>query len=147
MTPPKMCELWVTGTAEYYGYYAVDVVAKPAWSETTPLPTISFLNTNPGGWSYYSSTIGGTVNDAGWYGAPTYYLKNCVSVGFQQPCDCLNGGCVPAASYNTPGVFSNLADCEAGCAKNAPCKGECVSAAQLAALNQAISKVRPRLCK
>lgn len=60
--------------------------------------------------------------------------------------DCINGGCVPKTSYNTPGLFASLAACQAGCAKNSTCMGECVSAEELAALQQAASTVRSRLC-
>lgn len=63
-----------------------------------------------------------------------------------QPCDCINGGCVPKTTYNTPGVFPTLAACESGCAKNSNCAGECVSAAEIAALQQATSTLRSKLC-
>jgi hypothetical protein len=61
-------------------------------------------------------------------------------------CDCVNGGCVPATTYNTPGVYASLAACQSGCAQNSPCTGECVDPAEIAALNQAISSLRPRIC-
>jgi hypothetical protein len=64
-----------------------------------------------------------------------------------QKFDCLNGGCIPKSTYNTPGVFANLAACQSGCAKNSNCTGECVSAEELAALQQAASNLRSRLCK
>jgi hypothetical protein len=62
------------------------------------------------------------------------------------PVDCLNGYCVPASTYNTPGVFANLAACQSGCAQNSTCTGECVSAEELAALQQAANNLRARLC-
>jgi hypothetical protein len=61
-------------------------------------------------------------------------------------CDCLNGGCVPSATYNTPGKYANLAACMSGCGKDSPCDGECVSAAELAALQQAANALKSRLC-
>jgi hypothetical protein len=64
-----------------------------------------------------------------------------------QKCDCLNGGCVPALTYNTPGKYANLAACESGCGKDSPCDGECVSAAEIAALQQAANALQSRLCK
>jgi hypothetical protein len=63
------------------------------------------------------------------------------------PCDCVNGGCVPKATYGTPGKYPSLADCEAGCAKDSNCNGECVSTDEIAALQQATSNLRSRLCK
>jgi hypothetical protein len=70
---------------------------------------------------------------------------NCTDLS-NEKCDCLNGGCVPAATYNTPGKYANLAACESGCAKDSTCNGECVSAADLAALQQAAALVQPRIC-
>jgi hypothetical protein len=61
-------------------------------------------------------------------------------------CDCVNGGCVPSTTYNTPGKYANLAACESGCGKDSPCDGECVSTAQIAALQQAAANVQTRLC-
>ena len=63
-----------------------------------------------------------------------------------QPFDCLNGGCVPKTTYNTPGVFLNLAACQAGCATNSTCTGECVSTAELAALQQAANQLQSKFC-
>ena len=60
--------------------------------------------------------------------------------------DCLNGGCIPKTTYNTPGVFASLAACQAGCAKNSPCVGECVSPAQLASLQAAATNLKSRYC-
>lgn len=62
------------------------------------------------------------------------------------PVDCLNGNCVPASTYGTPGAFPNLAACQSGCAKNSNCDGECVSAEEIAALQQAANNLRGRLC-
>jgi hypothetical protein len=70
---------------------------------------------------------------------------NC-GVSNNEPCDCLNGGCITAATYNTPGKYANLAACQSGCAKDSPCAGECVSAADLANLQQAAGLVQTRIC-
>jgi hypothetical protein len=64
-----------------------------------------------------------------------------------QPCDCLNGGCVPKTTYNTPGIYVNLAACQSGCAKNSNCTGECVDPAEIAALKQAVNTLQSKICK
>jgi hypothetical protein len=64
-----------------------------------------------------------------------------------QPCDCINGGCVPQTTYNTPGVFPTLAACQSGCAKNSNCTGECVDPAEIAALKQAVNTLQSKICK
>ena len=61
--------------------------------------------------------------------------------------DCLNGGCITALSYNTPGVFASLAACQSGCAKNSNCTGECVPTADIAALEGAAARLISRYCK
>jgi hypothetical protein len=61
--------------------------------------------------------------------------------------DCLNGGCIPQNMYNTPGVFTSLAACQSGCAKNSNCMGECVDPAEIAALQQAVGNLQSKICK
>jgi hypothetical protein len=65
----------------------------------------------------------------------------------EQPCDCVNGGCVPQMTYGTPGVFPNLAACQSGCAKNSNCTGECIDPAEIAALQQAAATLQAKICK
>jgi hypothetical protein len=76
------------------------------------------------------------------------YSSDCNGgVSPNQKYDCVNGGCVPAATYGTAGSYANLAACQSGCAKNSPCKGECVESAELAALQQAANQLQARNCK
>jgi hypothetical protein len=62
-------------------------------------------------------------------------------------CDCLNGGCVPASTYKTPGKYANFAACQSGCAKDSACTGECIPASEIAALQQAANKAQANCCK
>jgi len=77
---------------------------------------------------------------------------NCTNCGApiplrdDQPYDCLNGECLPSVVYGTPGIFTSRGTCESGCAKNSDCTGECVSAEEIAALQQAANNLRGRLC-
>jgi hypothetical protein len=72
--------------------------------------------------------------------------SDCPPIDPAQPCDCVNGGCVPKTTYNTPGKYPSLAACQSGCAKDSACLGECVSPEQLAALQQAADLVKSKLC-
>jgi hypothetical protein len=73
---------------------------------------------------------------------------NCVDpVGPNQKCDCVNGGCVPKTTYNTPGKYANLAACQSNCGKDSQCEGECVPSAEIAALKQAADKAQANCCK
>ena len=85
-----------------------------------------------------------------------HYFSSVISLTYEgcdnspppdQPYDCLNGGCVPKTTYNTPGVFATLAACQSGCAKNSDCVGECVSTGELAALQQAANNLQTKFCK
>jgi hypothetical protein len=64
-----------------------------------------------------------------------------------QKFDCINGGCVPKTTHNTPGKYATLSACQSGCAKDSSCTGECVSAAELAALQQAANNLQTKFCK
>jgi hypothetical protein len=81
------------------------------------------------------------------YATPYTPGSNGYGIDPNQPCDCLNGGCIPATTYDTPGYYPSLSACQSGCAKNSNCDGECVTAAQLASLQQAANNIRSRLCK
>lgn len=146
------CQLKVRGFAESGGKVFIDSVWRDNWDSSQPIPTISFQG-NPaegGGGTYYRyfDGLGGNFSNTGWYSVPEYHLVGCAtpSVNPAQPFDCLNGGCIPKTTYNTPGVYASLSACEAGCAKNSTCTGECVSAEDMAALQAAADSVKSRLC-
>jgi hypothetical protein len=143
------CELWVGGTIEYQGQtIQQDFIVVSPWDSTQPFPPITIGQYFPNGgrpFNHYNDGLGGIFGGRGWNSAPIYYLKGC-AVDPAQKFDCLNGGCIPAKTYNTPGKYASLAACEGGCAKDSPCDGECVSAAEIAALQQAAEAIRSRLC-
>lgn len=105
-----------------------------------------------GGGYFYSASNGYNVGNASEISgsATIVACSNCAGCCTDPlpdgKCDCLNGGCVPQATYNTPGKYANLAACESGCGKDSPCNGECVSADEIAALQQAVATVQTRLC-
>jgi hypothetical protein len=140
-----VCELWVRGDSENNGHVFADVLVA-AWSPGTPFPTLAVIPQNdPRGFTRYSATPAWQYDIAGWYQYPEFYLKNC-DLG-EARCDCVNGGCVPQTTYNTPGVFANLAACQSGCAKNSNCTGECVDPVEIAALKQAVNTLQSKICK
>jgi hypothetical protein len=143
------CELWVGGTIEYQGQtLRQDFIVVSPWTATQAFPTITigqYFPNNGRPFNHYNDGLGGIFGGRGWNSQPAYYLKGC-TVDPNQKCDCVNGGCVPATTYNTPGKYATLAACQAGCAKDSACAGECVSAAELAALEQAANNLKSRLC-
>lgn len=94
-----------------------------------------------GGWCFRSSDAY-QITDL----SPSQCVKCQPSIPTNVQYDCLNGGCVPKTTYNTPGFYANLAACQSGCAKNSNCKGECVEAAELAQLQQAVGNIKNRIC-
>jgi hypothetical protein len=143
------CELWVGGTIEYQGQtLQQDFAVVSPWTASTPFPPISigqYFPNNGRPFNHYNDGLGGIFGGRGWNSKPAYYLKNC-QIDPNQTHDCVNGGCIPSTTYNTPGKYANLADCQSGCAKDSTCNGECVSAADLANLQQAAGLVQSRLC-
>jgi hypothetical protein len=86
---------------------------------------------DPNNWSFYAPTL-----------LVTYEGCNDSAPGY----DCINGGCLPKATYGTPGIFTTLAACTSGCAKNSNCQGECISAEEIAALSQAANSLKSKIC-
>lgn len=80
------------------------------------------------------------------YKSGTLRINEIPTVDPAMPCDCINGGCVPKNTYNTPGVFATLDACQSRCAKNSNCTGECVDPAEIAAHQQAINNLKAKIC-
>jgi hypothetical protein len=97
-----------------------------------------------------STDLGWNVNNASQRSASVSIasMSNCPGCANDPniKCDCLNGACIPSVTYGTPGKYPTLTACEAGCAKDAACEGECVSYAELSALQQAAAIVISKLC-
>jgi hypothetical protein len=100
------------------------------------------------GWASLRPIINGALQGANYAYHPAGLTVTLVGCGPtpDQPCDCVNGGCVPKTTYNTPGVYANLAACQAGCAQNSPCTGECVDPAEIAGLRQALNNLQSKFC-
>lgn len=74
------------------------------------------------------------------------FCPGCIPPPPSQQYDCINGNCISKATYNTPGVFPSLAACQSGC-NQAPCQGECISAQELIALQQAANLLQSKICE
>lgn len=58
--------------------------------------------------------------------------------------DCINGACLPKATYNTPGLYQSLEDCEVAC--GAGCSGKCISNSEWAQIEGLSDEVRSTNC-
>ena len=73
-----------------------------------------------GDWIYSNSTL---VDGGGKIPTPAYPNKvfGSCSQCFASTYDCLNGLCIASNTYNTPGLYKSLADCQAVCANGGAC--------------------------
>jgi hypothetical protein len=145
------CEVWVRGTFVTGGFLQYrDIIAYATYDTSQGFPVLTVTSTESFGAATvrrYSATPQWSYTDRQWSTVPEFYYKNCKGIDPNQGYDCLNGQCIPATSYRTPGKYANLATCQAGCAKDANCTGECIPATEIAALQQAANIVRSRICK
>jgi hypothetical protein len=169
------CELWVGGygrpgkgpearVSPLSGSYYEFLVSVPSVIPTGPetrLPTrLNPGQTNHSYDDYYHAA--GVANNTCLYPdgywqisrQPKYFYKgDCFPIAPETPLDpskrhdCVNGNCIPATVYKTMGFYSNLADCQAGCAKNSNCLGECVPQSEIENLRTAVFTLKSKVCK
>jgi hypothetical protein len=58
--------------------------------------------------------------------------------------DCLNGACVTKTTYNTPGLYPSLGECQVACGTG--CSGVCVSASDWANIEGLASRNKSQNC-
>jgi hypothetical protein len=58
--------------------------------------------------------------------------------------DCINGSCIPQSTYNTPGIYQSLSDCEVACGTG--CSGKCISNADWAQISGLASQLKNKNC-
>jgi hypothetical protein len=58
--------------------------------------------------------------------------------------DCINGACIPKTTYNTPGIYNSLAECETSCGTG--CSGKCISNSDWATIEGLASQLKQRNC-
>jgi hypothetical protein len=76
-------------------------------------------------------------------------LSNCADcngIKPEEPYDCINGTCLPARTYQTPGRYQNIAECQSGCLRDSNCTGECIPVAEIARLEQGAQALTAKFC-
>lgn len=58
--------------------------------------------------------------------------------------DCINSACVNKATYNTPGFYQSLSECETSCGTG--CGGKCISNSEWAQIEGLSNQLRNRNC-
>ncbi|MEA5619512.1 hypothetical protein VB711_16935 [Cronbergia sp. UHCC 0137] len=59
--------------------------------------------------------------------------------------DCINGACLPQSTYNTPGQYPTLADCELVCGGDS-CTGKCISNNEWVQIENLANQVKNNVC-
>lgn len=71
-----------------------------------------------------------------------YMKKYSVSARF----DCINGECINSDTYDTPGNYASLEECQAQCGIGAICDGVCVSNADWSKIESLSGQLKQRNC-
>lgn len=58
--------------------------------------------------------------------------------------DCINGACITTETYNTPGLYQSLSDCELACGTG--CSGKCISNADWATIQRLATQLKNKSC-
>jgi hypothetical protein len=58
--------------------------------------------------------------------------------------DCINGACIPKTTYNTPGLYQSLSECETACGTG--CSGKCISSSDWAQIEGLANKLKSKNC-
>ncbi|MEH2351934.1 hypothetical protein [Nostoc sp.] len=58
--------------------------------------------------------------------------------------DCINGACINASKYNTPGIYPSLSECEIACGSG--CGGKCISSSEWAQIESLSNQLKNRNC-
>lgn len=141
------------------GYWKVDATYQHrsdcSQAETLELrfdskPIITFAgNQNCGcrtyNFSVNSTNLGIISNSNAWYhsiGSPVYVPGP--GEGGEERYDCINGSCVSAELYGSPGIYESLPACEQNCGPG--CGGVCISNADWAKISNLAAMIRNKDC-
>lgn len=73
------------------------------------------------------------------------------SIVSKEPCgdtdtyDCINGACIKASEYETPGLYENISECEKACGTG--CSGKCLSNEEWSKIKDLAKKLKDKNCK
>lgn len=59
--------------------------------------------------------------------------------------DCINGACFQSSQFNTPGIYTSLAQCESQCG-GSTCKGKCISNSDWAQIEGLANQLKNQNC-
>jgi hypothetical protein len=74
----------------------------------------------------------------------TNYGNSCTPAPTPIKHDCINGACLPKATYNTPGIYNSLSECQTACGTG--CSGQCISNSDWAQIEGLADKLKQKNC-
>ncbi len=76
---------------------------------------------------------------------------NVVWKGYENTCsplergyDCINGACTKKETYNTPGLYASLSDCEVACGSG--CSGQCIANSDWTQIEGLANQLKSKNC-
>ena len=84
------------------------------------------------------NTDANTFSNYQWLGVPS---MSCAS---DEKYDCINGACIPKTTYDTPGLYQSLEDCEVACGTG--CSGKCISNSEWAQIEGLSNELKSTTC-
>lgn len=77
---------------------------------------------------------------------PDAYILSttCIPPGTETQYDCINGACIPKSTYNSPGLYASLSDCQVACGTG--CSGKCLSNSDWAQIEGLANQLKSRNC-
>lgn len=112
-------------------------------------PIITFASSQNCGCSTYNFSVDSTnlaviSNPSAWYhsiGSPVYVPGPGEG---EERYDCVNGSCVSAELYNSPGIYESLSACEQNCGPG--CGGVCISSSHWTKISSLAAMVKNKDC-
>jgi hypothetical protein len=86
-----------------------------------------------------ASEIAGTVQQVS-----CNFCSNCCTDSPNSTYDCINAACVSKNTYNTPGIYNSLAECEQACGTG--CSGKCISNSDWAQIEGLANQLKNKNC-
>ncbi|MBE9213713.1 hypothetical protein IQ247_13735 [Plectonema cf. radiosum LEGE 06105] len=113
-------------------------------------PPYGHIFKNGGDDLYLTHSKGETFLGDGWNGFvlldfKVNQLSPCEIDETTQKYDCINGACIKAEVYNTPGIYNGLDECEVACGEG--CSGKCLSKNEWQKIQDLANKLKQINCK
>ena len=139
---PRQSGTWTIAVSYSPPAFPPDTENIAGYSDDNPTFGLTSGNTQ---WSLLSAADGRLMYP-NWIGANTAtpIITSKVFTATPTPHDCINGACIMASVYSTPGIYKTLEECEIACGTG--CSGKCISNSDWAQIQGLSSELKNRSC-